>query len=56
LKPFSFSFKANEETARLIRQAEGEAHAYQVDLTKKENIYRLAEQVKKEVGEVSLFT
>ena len=56
LKPFSFSIKANEETARLIHQAKGEAHAYQVDLTKKENIYRLAEQVKKDVGKVYLFT
>lgn len=45
---------ANEETVRLIKMAKGEAYAYQVDLTKREEIYRAAERVKKDIGKVCL--
>ena len=31
----------------------GEAYTYQVDLTKKGDVYRVAELVKKQVGKVS---
>jgi all-trans-retinol dehydrogenase (NAD+) len=36
----------------MIKQANGEAYAYQVDLTKKEDVYRMADRVKKEIGNV----
>lgn len=32
--------------------SKGEAYAYHVDLTKREDIYRTAERVKKEIGKV----
>ena len=44
---------ANEETARLIKMSKGDVYAYQVDLTKKEDVYRVADLVKKQVGKVS---
>ena len=37
---------------RLIQKENGEAYAYQVDLIKKEDVYQLADQVKKEIGNV----
>lgn len=43
---------ANEETARLIKLANGNVHAYHVDLTKREDVYRMADRVKREVGKV----
>lgn len=46
--------QANEETARLIKMSKGEVYAYQVDLTKREEIYRAAERVKQEVGKVAI--
>lgn len=48
------SIIANEETARLIKMSKGEAIAYHVDLTKREDIYRAAEHVKKQVGKVRI--
>ena len=47
---------ANEETARLIKMSKGQVYAYQVDLTKREEIYRVAERVKQEVGKVRQLT
>jgi len=32
----------------------GDVYAYQVDLTKKEDVYRVADLVKKQVGKVRL--
>jgi len=46
--------QANEETARLIKMSKGDVYAYQVDLTKKEDVYRVADLVKKQVGKVSI--
>lgn len=43
---------ANEETAELIKKSNKEVFAYQVDLTKREEIYKAAAQVKGEVGQV----
>ena len=54
LKGLTFMlFVANEETARLIKRSNGEVYAYHVDLSKREDVYRVAELVKKEVGKVS---
>ena len=49
----SLQITANEETARLIKLAKGDVHAYHVDLTKREDVYRMADRVKKEVGKVN---
>jgi len=49
----SLQITANEETARLIKLANGDVHAYHVDLTKREDVYRMADRVKKEVGKVN---
>nr|CAH0113315.1 unnamed protein product [Daphnia galeata] len=46
--------QANEETARLIKMSKGQVYAYQVDLTKREEIYRAADRVKQEVGKVTI--
>lgn len=36
----------------MIKMAKGEVYGYQVDLTKREDVYRVAERVKNEVGKV----
>ena len=46
---------ANEETARLIKMSKGQVFSYHVDLTKREDIYRVAERVRQEVGKVFIF-
>nr|CAH0113314.1 unnamed protein product [Daphnia galeata] len=46
--------QANEETVRLIHMSKGQAYAYQVDLSKREEIYQMAQRVKREVGKVSI--
>lgn len=45
---------ANEETVRLIQMSKGVAFAYQVDLTKREEVYQVAQRVKREVGKVNI--
>ncbi|XP_046455180.1 estradiol 17-beta-dehydrogenase 11-like isoform X2 [Daphnia pulex] len=46
--------QANEETVRLIHMSKGQAFAYQVDLSKREEVYQMAQRVKREVGKVSI--
>jgi len=46
--------KNNNETREIIRELGGEAHAYRVDVSSREQIYQIAERVKAEVGEVDL--
>ncbi|XP_077990463.1 epidermal retinol dehydrogenase 2-like [Glandiceps talaboti] len=43
-----------DETAKQIRQLGGKAHSYVCDVTKKEEVYRIAEQVTKDVGHVTI--
>ncbi|XP_056315118.1 retinol dehydrogenase 10 [Danio aesculapii] len=42
--------EANEDTAKLVRARGGQAHAYTVDVAKREEVYRTADLVRKEVG------
>lgn len=46
--------QANDETVRLIKEAKGEAYGYQIDLTKKAEIYRVAKLVQIEIGKVDI--
>ncbi|XP_004414492.1 PREDICTED: epidermal retinol dehydrogenase 2 [Odobenus rosmarus divergens] len=47
--------EGNEDTCRMVREAGAtRVYAYTCDCSQKENIYRVAEQVKKEVGDVSI--
>ncbi|XP_055967997.1 epidermal retinol dehydrogenase 2 isoform X1 [Sorex fumeus] len=47
--------EGNEETLRLAREAgAAQVHAYTCDCSRKEEVYRVADQVKKEVGDVSI--
>jgi len=46
--------QANEETVRVLRSIGAEAYAYQVDLTKKEDIYRVAAATKRDVGQINI--
>ncbi|XP_077990586.1 epidermal retinol dehydrogenase 2-like [Glandiceps talaboti] len=43
-----------EETAKQIGQIGGKAHSYVCDVTKREEVYRVAEQVTKDVGNVTI--
>ncbi|KAI8505758.1 NADP-retinol dehydrogenase [Branchiostoma belcheri] len=45
---------ANEETARQVEAADGKAKAYVCDVSNKTDVYRIAEQVRREVGDVSI--
>ncbi|XP_041361482.1 epidermal retinol dehydrogenase 2-like [Gigantopelta aegis] len=46
--------RGNEETADLLRHLGATVSAYTVDLSKKEQIYRAAQKVKEDVGEVDI--
>ncbi|UYV72645.1 SDR16C5 [Cordylochernes scorpioides] len=46
---WDLSPEPNEETARLVRAAGGQAWAYSCDVSDREAVYRLAEQVRKDV-------
>lgn len=47
--------EANEETRQMAREAGAtRVHAYTCDCSRKEEVYRVADQVKKEVGDVSI--
>ncbi|XP_057591803.1 epidermal retinol dehydrogenase 2 isoform X2 [Hippopotamus amphibius kiboko] len=47
--------EGNEETCRMAREAGAtRAYAYTCDCSRKEDVYRVADQVKKEVGDVSI--
>ncbi|XP_045751276.1 epidermal retinol dehydrogenase 2 isoform X2 [Mirounga angustirostris] len=47
--------EGNEDTCRMVREAGApRVYAYTCDCSQKENVYRVAEQVKKEVGDVSI--
>ncbi|XP_030633518.1 retinol dehydrogenase 10 [Chanos chanos] len=42
--------KTNEETAKLVREQGGKAHTYTVDVTNPEEVYRMADQVRQDLG------
>ncbi|GJQ79961.1 hypothetical protein Trydic_g9439 [Trypoxylus dichotomus] len=46
--------KGLEDTYKMIKGAGGIVYSYKCDLTKREEIYRVAEQVEKDVGEVTI--
>ncbi|XP_059111623.1 epidermal retinol dehydrogenase 2 isoform X1 [Peromyscus eremicus] len=47
--------EANEETLQVAREAGAtRVHAYTCDCSRREDVYRVADQVKKEVGDVSI--
>lgn len=41
---------SNEQTAKLVRELGGRVHAYTVDVTKREEVYRCAELVRQDTG------
>lgn len=45
---------ANEETAKIIKENGGKAYAYKVDITDKNAVYKIANKVKEEVGDVTI--
>lgn len=45
---------ANEQTAALVRAMGVEVHAYTVDLSQRQSIYNTADQVRRDVGHVSI--
>lgn len=46
--------EGNEETCRMVKEAGARAYSYICDCSQKEEVYRVADQVKKEVGDVSI--
>ncbi|KAI4881031.1 hypothetical protein NFI96_021800 [Prochilodus magdalenae] len=47
--------EGNQETARMIKEAYGtRAHTYTCDCSKREEVYKVADQVKREVGDVTI--
>jgi all-trans-retinol dehydrogenase (NAD+) len=44
----------NEETARLVRNAGGHAYTYTCDIGDRETVYKTAERVKQQVGDVTI--
>jgi len=46
--------QGNQETAQQIKSLGGEAYPYKVDISSREEIYKAAEKVKREIGDVSI--
>lgn len=46
--------EANEETVKQIKAAGGKAQGFKCDISNREDVYRVAERVKKDVGQVSI--
>lgn len=46
--------EGNEETARMIKENGGKAFAYKVDITEKAAVYRTANKVMEEIGDVTI--
>ncbi|XP_036388009.1 retinol dehydrogenase 10-B-like [Megalops cyprinoides] len=46
--------EANEQTAKLVRELGVKAHPYTVDLTSRENIYKMADLLRHEVGDITM--
>ncbi|KAL2090724.1 hypothetical protein ACEWY4_012987 [Coilia grayii] len=46
--------EANEKTAKLVRELGFKAHAYTVDISKRESIYQTADRVRREVGDITM--
>lgn len=42
--------ETNEETAKLVREAGGKAYTYKVDVTNRVEVYKAADQVRKDLG------
>ncbi|KAJ8413307.1 hypothetical protein AAFF_G00093030 [Aldrovandia affinis] len=52
---WDISEEGNKETARLVKlRSTSEVHAYICDCSKRTDVYRVADQVKREVGDVSI--
>ncbi|KAG7494537.1 retinol dehydrogenase 10-A-like [Solea senegalensis] len=47
---WDISSTCNEQTAKLVHEMGGKAHVYTVDVTKREDVYRNAELVRKDLG------
>ncbi|XP_028169998.1 epidermal retinol dehydrogenase 2-like isoform X2 [Ostrinia furnacalis] len=45
---------SNEETAKMIKAEKGKAFHYQCDITNRDAVFKLAEKVQKEVGDVTI--
>ncbi|KAJ0182274.1 hypothetical protein K1T71_001643 [Dendrolimus kikuchii] len=46
--------QGNEETVKIIKQGKGKAFRYECDVTNREAVLKLADQVSRDVGEVSI--
>ncbi|XP_076013009.1 retinol dehydrogenase 10-A [Genypterus blacodes] len=47
---WDINIKANEQTAKLVREMGGKAHTYTVDVTNREDVYRTADLVRRDLG------
>jgi len=45
---------ANEETAESVRQLDVSAHTYCCDLSQREDVYKVMEQIKRDVGDIDI--
>nr|XP_022916266.1 estradiol 17-beta-dehydrogenase 11 [Onthophagus taurus] len=46
--------KGMEETVKMVKSNGGTIHHYKVDITKREEVYKVAEQVKKDAGDITI--
>lgn len=51
---WDLNLEAAKETAKIVKDAGGEAFAYHCDVSKPQNVYDAADKVKKEVGKVDI--
>lgn len=51
---FIFSFPGLEETKKMIQSMGGKCHGYKVDISNKEEVYRAADTIRREIGDVSI--
>lgn len=51
---WDLNLEAAQETAKIVKEAGGDAYAYYCDVSKPENVYDVAAKVKRDVGKVDI--
>lgn len=52
---FFLPFAGLEETKKMIQSMGGKCHGYKVDISNKEEVYRAADTIRREIGDVSTY-
>lgn len=51
----NFFFAGLDETKKMIQSMGGKCHGYKVDISNKEEVYKAADTIRREIGDVSIY-